>query len=250
MSTFERTVAVVSVTALHVGLVAWVTSSLGHTPPKVVPPTIQGVLIPAEAPTPPQPLPTTPEPPAPPPPEPPPPEPPPPPPPEPPPPEPPKPKPEPKPKPKPKPPPAPPSEKAITVPDEAAEPPPAPPPVPPAASAPRSEQPPRPPSGPPGPPAEAPVTPPRVDASHLNNPAPQYPSLSRRMREEGRVLLDVHILPDGSVGEVRLRTTSGFRRLDDAAIAAVQRWRYVPARQGEKAIAYWYVQPIVFSLTQ
>jgi protein TonB len=102
----------------------------------------------------------------------------------------------------------------------------------------------------PGPPIEAPVTPPRVDASHLNNPAPRYPPLSRRMGEEGRVLLDVHIMADGSVAEVRLRSSSGSRRLDAAAIAAVQRWRYVPARRGDQNIAYWYVQPMVFSLTR
>ena len=90
--------------------------------------------------------------------------------------------------------------------------------------------------------------PPRVDAAHLNNPAPVYPAPSRRLQEEGRVLLDVHILPDGSVGQIRLRASSGYRRLDQSALDAVRRWRYVPARQGGQAIAYWYVQPIVFSL--
>ncbi|MCM2251070.1 MAG: energy transducer TonB, partial [Ramlibacter sp.] len=49
-------------------------------------------------------------------------------------------------------------------------------------------------------PGPAPVTPPRVDAAHLNNPAPAYPALSRRFGEQGQVLLDVHILPDGRVG--------------------------------------------------
>ncbi len=108
------------------------------------------------------------------------------------------------------------------------------------------------PSGPPGlpgpPGSPSPVVPPRVDAAHLNNPAPVYPAPSRRLREEGRVLLDVHILPDGSVGQIRLRASSGHHRLDRAALDAVRRWRYVPARQGGQAIAYWYVQPIVFSL--
>lgn len=248
MTALERWAGALAVLAIHLGLVAWITTSFGQTPPVVVPPTIQGVLVPAEAPTPPQPLPVAPEPV--PPPEPAPPEPPPlpePPPPEPPPPEPPKPEPKPQPKPRPKPP----SDKAITVPEAPREPAP-PPPVAPSAAAPAEavKRPAQPPSGPPGPPAEAPVVPPRVDAAHLNNPAPQYPSVSRRLGEQGQVLLDVHILPDGSVGEVRLRQTSGHRRLDDAAIAAVQRWRYVPARRGDTAIAYWYVQPIVFSLSR
>lgn len=101
----------------------------------------------------------------------------------------------------------------------------------------------------PGPPAAAPaVTPPRTDASHLNNPVPRYPPVSRRLGEEGRVLLDVHIQPDGGVGEIRVRTSSGSNRLDQAALDAVKRWRYVPARRGDVAIAFWYVQPVVFAL--
>jgi protein TonB len=93
-----------------------------------------------------------------------------------------------------------------------------------------------------------PVTMPRTDASHLSNPAPRYPSLSRRFGEQGRVLLDVYILPDGMVGEIRLNTSSGFARLDEAALAAVRHWRFVPARRGDEAIPYWYVQPVTFSL--
>lgn len=93
-----------------------------------------------------------------------------------------------------------------------------------------------------------PVTQPRIEAGHLNNPAPVYPALSRRFGEQGRVLLDVLILPDGTVGEIRLKTSSTFARLDAAALSAVKRWRYQPARRGASPIAYWYVQPIVFSL--
>lgn len=62
------------------------------------------------------------------------------------------------------------------------------------------------------------------------------------------MVLDVHILPDGSVDEVRLRSSSGHRRLDQAAVDAVRLWRYIPASRGDKPIAYWYVQPIDFSL--
>ena len=97
-------------------------------------------------------------------------------------------------------------------------------------------------------PAPAPVTPPRVDAAHLNNPAPGYPALSRRLGEQGQVLLDVHILADGSVGGIKLRRSSGFHRLDGAALEAVRHWRYVPARRGTEPIPYWYVQPVTFSL--
>lgn len=93
-----------------------------------------------------------------------------------------------------------------------------------------------------------PLIAPHADAVHLDNPVPEYPRLSRRLHEEGRVLLDVYILADGSVGEIALRTSSGFARLDAAALEAVRRWRYVPARQGTEAVATWYIQPITFSL--
>lgn len=96
--------------------------------------------------------------------------------------------------------------------------------------------------------APAAVTPPRTDAAHLDNPAPQYPTLSRRFGEEGRVLFDVYILADGRVGDIKLRRSSGHPRLDEAALDAVRRWRYVPARRGNEPIPYWYVQPVNFSL--
>lgn len=113
--------------------------------------------------------------------------------------------------------------------------------------------PPAPPSAPvqqatPAPEAPAPVTPPRTDAAHLNNPAPQYPALSRRLGEQGRVMLDVYILPDGSVGEIKLNRSSGFPRLDNAALQAVKTWKYVPAKRGGKPIPFWYVQPVSFVL--
>ncbi len=63
----------------------------------------------------------------------------------------------------------------------------------------------------------APVIPPRSDAAHLSNPAPVYPAVSRRLREQGRVLFDVYILPDGTVGEIKLKRSSSFARLDEAA---------------------------------
>lgn len=98
--------------------------------------------------------------------------------------------------------------------------------------------------------ASEPVAPPRSDASFLNNPAPRYPPESRHRREEGRVLLDVLILADGTVGEIKLKHSSGFPRLDEAALNAVRRWRYVPAKRGAVPIDYWHVQPLDFELTR
>lgn len=62
------------------------------------------------------------------------------------------------------------------------------------------------------------------------------------------MLLDVYILPDGSVGEIKLKRSSGHPRLDQTALEAVRRWRYQPARRGNEPIPYWYVQPLDFVL--
>lgn len=96
--------------------------------------------------------------------------------------------------------------------------------------------------------AGAPVVLPRHDASHLNNPQPAYPSVSRRLGEQGIVELAVLIEADGRVSEVRLKKSCGHRRLDRSAIKAVKRWRYVPAQQAGRAIAHWHTQAIEFSL--
>lgn len=201
------------VVAVHATALAGVFYFGKVTPPTVItPPTIQGSLVAA----PPEVVPPPPEPPPPPPPEPPPP-----------------PKPKPKPKPVPK---APPSERAVKAP----EPEPPPPPV--------VQQPQPAVEAPPAPPAPAPIVQPRADANHLNNPAPIYPTQSRRLREEGTVMLEILVKSNGTVGEVKLKTSSGYKRLDEAAMKAVARWRFVPATQGGNAIDYWYLQDLEFKL--
>jgi protein TonB len=92
------------------------------------------------------------------------------------------------------------------------------------------------------------VTAPRFDAAYLANPPPVYPVLSRRMGEEGRVVLRVHVESDGRPSQVELREPSGFQRLDEAALRAVRGWRFVPARRGDEAVAAWVLVPINFTL--
>ena len=95
---------------------------------------------------------------------------------------------------------------------------------------------------------EAPVTPPVNKADGLDNPKPVYPALSKRLGEEGVVLVSLLILADGQVTEVALARTSGYPRLDAAALAAVRHWHYRPARRGGVAIDYRYLQPVAFSI--
>lgn len=100
-------------------------------------------------------------------------------------------------------------------------------------------------------PALAPaVVPPRFDAAYLNNPTPSYPALSRRNGETGRVMLRVQVGADGLPKNITIAESSQFSRLDDAAIAAVKRWRFVPAKQGDQAISEWVLVPLNFKLTR
>lgn len=92
------------------------------------------------------------------------------------------------------------------------------------------------------------ITAARFDADYLHNPKPAYPHASRRLGEEGRVLLRVHVSADGFAEKIELKLSSGFSRLDQAAQETVSRWRFVPARRGDEAIAAWVQVPITFQL--
>lgn len=100
------------------------------------------------------------------------------------------------------------------------------------------------------PPAPAPValTAARFDADYLNNPAPVYPALSRKSQEEGKVLLLVQVTANGDAENVQIKQSSGYPRLDDAAMKAVRKWRFVPARRGTEAVASSVVVPLSFRL--
>ncbi len=89
---------------------------------------------------------------------------------------------------------------------------------------------------------------PSFNAAYLNNPAPNYPPLSRRLGEEGRVLLRVQVMQDGTPGSVELQTGSGSSRLDQAALEAVKKWRFTPAKRGEQTVTASVVVPISFSI--
>ena len=111
---------------------------------------------------------------------------------------------------------------------------------------------------PPAPPAPAPVPPappppakvelPSSKADYLHNPPPDYPRMSKRLGEQGRVVVKVLIGEDGRAQKVELLTSSGFERLDKSAMEAAMRWRYVPGKRGGVAEAMWYQVPIQFTL--
>ncbi|MRT19152.1 energy transducer TonB, partial [Comamonas sp. CAH-2] len=104
------------------------------------------------------------------------------------------------------------------------------------------------PSTPPATPSGGAVQLPSSDAAYLNNPRPGYPSISRRMGEQGKVLLRVMVSEQGLPQQIEIKTSSGYERLDKAAITSVQRWRFVPGKRNGVPEAMWYIVPINFVL--
>ena len=80
------------------------------------------------------------------------------------------------------------------------------------------------------------------------NPKPSYPMIARRRGYEGVVVLKVEILPNGRVGELRVKRSSGHHILDKSALNTVKRWKFIPAKRGEDPIRIWAEIPIKFKL--
>jgi protein TonB len=97
-------------------------------------------------------------------------------------------------------------------------------------------------------PAPARVELPSSDAQYLKNPKPRYPPMSNRLGETGTVVVRVLIGTDGTAQKAEIQHSSGFARLDQAALAAVLGWRYVPGKRGGVPEAMWYTVPIKWGL--
>ena len=102
-------------------------------------------------------------------------------------------------------------------------------------------------SAPPAP-APAKVVLPSSDAEYLNNPKPPYPPMSKRLNEQGNVMVRIFIDADGLPQKAELQKTSGFERLDQAALSAVMKWRYIPGKRGGVPEAMWMGTTIKFIL--
>ena len=96
--------------------------------------------------------------------------------------------------------------------------------------------------------AAPPIIPPNFNADYLHNPPPAYPPAARRLGEQGRVVLRVLVSADGQPEQVEVRSSSGSSRLDTAALDTVRRWKFVPAKQGDRPVAAWVLVPISFRL--
>jgi len=89
---------------------------------------------------------------------------------------------------------------------------------------------------------------PSSSADYLQNPQPVYPRISKMRGEQGRVVVNVLIGVDGMAQKADIATSSGFERLDQAALATVKSWRYVPGKRGGAPQEMWFAVPIQFVL--
>lgn len=85
-------------------------------------------------------------------------------------------------------------------------------------------------------------------ASYLSNPAPSYPSVAKRKKQQGKVILDVLLNAKGRVDSIRIYRSSGYTSLDKSALKAVRRWRFKPQKLGGIAVASKVYVPVVFEL--
>ncbi|WP_240635883.1 energy transducer TonB [Caldimonas tepidiphila] len=107
-----------------------------------------------------------------------------------------------------------------------------------------------PPAAPPAPPAPPP--PPRtLNASEIQYLTPlrrEYPLISKRMGETGRVVVRLMIDEAGRPQNITVQQSSGFARLDEASLAAVREARFRPYTEGGQPRAAWALIPFVYQL--
>lgn len=96
-------------------------------------------------------------------------------------------------------------------------------------------------------PVRASETPARADPS-WPNPQPAYPASAQAAGEQGTVLVDVYVHPNGHVYKYRVSKSSGFGDLDVAAAETVLNWHFVPANKDGDSVSDWTTVKIVFQL--
>jgi protein TonB len=85
-------------------------------------------------------------------------------------------------------------------------------------------------------------------ANYAFNPKPDYPRIARSRGWQGKVLLRVQVSAAGASENVTVHRSSGHEILDESAVEAVKKWKFVPAKRGDTPVASSVVVPILFSL--
>ena len=97
------------------------------------------------------------------------------------------------------------------------------------------------------------ITPPKSSATYKigseKNPHPTYPLIARKKGWEGRVVLQTDVDKEGNVKFIRILESSGFKVLDDISIETLKKWKFKPAKLGNKFVDDIVDIPVKFVLT-
>lgn len=93
-----------------------------------------------------------------------------------------------------------------------------------------------------------PFTEANFNANYGSNPKPKYPGVATSRGWEGTVRLLVKVSVEGDSEEVTVQRSSGYDVLDEAAIEAVEKWKFIPAKRGDTPVSSSVVVPINFVL--
>lgn len=90
---------------------------------------------------------------------------------------------------------------------------------------------------------------PEIDPKYKRRFQPEYPPTSRRLGEEGSVVLQVLVRADGSVQDGKIQKSSGFPRLDEAALKhALRAWRFTPGTEDGAPVTTWHSVKVTFKI--
>lgn len=90
---------------------------------------------------------------------------------------------------------------------------------------------------------------PEIDPRYKRRFQPDYPPTSRRLGEEGSVIVQVLVGADGKVSDGKIQKSSGFPRLDEAALKhALRAWRFTPGTEDGKPVSVWHSVKVTFRI--
>tara|TARA_B100000242_G_scaffold101863_1_gene70173 strand:- start:64 stop:780 length:717 start_codon:yes stop_codon:yes gene_type:complete len=81
------------------------------------------------------------------------------------------------------------------------------------------------------------------------NPHPTYPLIARKKGWEGRVIINAKIDREGNVSEIKVLESSGFKVLDNASLETLKKWKFTPAKIGNKFVTDTVNIPVKFLIT-
>jgi len=85
-------------------------------------------------------------------------------------------------------------------------------------------------------------------ADELHNPSPEYPEMAVFLGYQGNAYVRIHVSAQGVSQGVDILKSSGHKILDESAANALKKWRFIPSKQGEKAMADTVIISVVFTL--